>query len=1011
MRHSCMFHLVFDIATRMLIFCVAACVVSSCTDDTFDKYQQGKLLSFTVNVPENWTNGSVRAAADININKLSESGGLQPLYLVTEISEVAVDKAASDVVTRGMPVESVSDFYKSFGLSAICYTGEWPAEIEENQWTTNFAHNLKVSNIGGNWASEKKLDWTGSGNIKFFAYSPHADTEEFKGSIIHSGPSEKGAPVLTYTVPEDIIRQPDLMTATTSCKGNQGGDVALTFSHVLTAITIKTGKDMLAGEITKVSLSGVYGKGVYSFETGGWTIAKDEKTTGFSITKKVELPGEEKRNDIYTPSGTSVVDGELTFMMIPQTLPKEAKLIIHFTDSLTMKSRTLTASLGDKIWPKGKKVIYSISSTGIVMTPVIDLKINRDSVWVNGKEPETAQQNAYLPVSGYLHDVEIAASMQVTQEGADTETLELPYKIQYKIEGGGWMDKANSWIPENASKATSVSPGSFIKGAIRLPAQKVFDDLRAKLNTNEANGSKTDYYDLVANNPLEQESANCYIVDKPGYYKFPAYYGNTYPNRGTEEAYKYKGSVPDKSLEEYLLMDFVGHDDNPIPSPQIPNIHDAVLVWQDSPDLVTDIEYNETGWINFCVPEAAFNQGNAVIAVRNVQGDILWSWHIWATYYGSMELQISEAVNEHGKHFNFLPCNLGYCDPHGSDSERKTYIRFVATMPDATERVVTKFNNLEGAPTPDEEGVFTFIQPEIIESIAGDNPYYQWGRKDPMLPGVYNATIRANEPIGSDHDLLLPVTKYKEELDMENKVFYSTEAYRFTASESGRSIGESIRTPHHFFMHKRPKDDKPEDDNYLRRHWHNGESRPGRVTSYKKKTIMNFWNSQLDKNGIEAQAGEPNNRYVFKTIYDPSPAGYKVPPPAAFSKFTDKLGKHDTIGSATAGGYRIEPKFGRGGITIGWDVTDKGGHKFFFPATGLRDMGIEHREVSYGTWPAHSKLTFIASSGFKKTDASSSCLLFSLDNRDAFIQKPIGAIYGTNNAYGFTLRPIQDKQK
>ena len=74
-------------------------------------------------------------------------------------------------------------------------------------------------------------------------------------------------------------------------------------------------------------------------------------------------------------------------------------------------------------------------------------------------------------------------------------------------------------------------------------------------------------------------------------------------------------------------------------------------------------------------------------------------------------------------------------------------------------------------------------------------------------------------------------------------------------------------------------------------------------------------------------------------------------------------------------------------------------------------MGIEHREVNYGTWPAHSKLTFIASSGFKKTDASSSCLLFSLDNRDAFIQKPIGAIYGTNNAYGFTLRPIQDKQK
>lgn len=532
--------------------------------------------------------------------------------------------------------------------------------------------------------------------------------------------------------------------------------------------------------------------------------------------------------------------------------------------------------------------------------------------------------------------------------------------------------------------------------------------MRAKLNTNETNGSKTDYYDLVANNPLEQESANCYIVDKPGYYKFPACYGNTYPNGGTE-AYKYEGSVPDKSMEEYLLMEFVGHDDNPIQPQGIPNIHDAVLVWQDSPDLVTDIKYNEEGWVYFCVPEAAFNQGNAVIAVRNDKGEILWSWHIWATYYGSKESQISEAVNEYNKHFYFLPCNLGYCDPHGGNSERKTYIRFVATMPDGTKRTVTKFNKLEGAPTPDAEGIFTFVQPEIIESIAGDNPYYQWGRKDPMLPGVYNATIRANAPIGSDH---LSVDKYKEELDMENKVFYSTEAYRFTASESGRSIGESIRTPHHFFMHKRPTDATAEDDNYLRRHWHNGESRPGRVTSYKKKTIMNFWNSQLDENAIEAKADDPNNRYVFKTIYDPSPAGYKVPPPAAFSKFTDKLGNHDAIGTVEGGGgYIIEPKSGEGGITIGWYVTDKGGHRFFFPATGLRDMGISDREVSYGTWPAHSKLTFIASSGFKKSDASSSCLLFSLDYRVAFIQKPIGAIYGTNNAYGFTLRPILDKQK
>lgn len=26
--------------------------------------------------------------------------------------------------------------------------------------------------------------------------------------------------------------------------------------------------------------------------------------------------------------------------------------------------------------------------------------------------------------------------------------------------------------------------------------------------------------------------------------------------------------------------------------------------------------------------------------------------------------------------------------------------------------------------------------------MAGDNTYYQWGRKEPMLPGIYNKEVR-----------------------------------------------------------------------------------------------------------------------------------------------------------------------------------------------------------------------------------------------------------------------------
>ncbi len=51
----------------------------------------------------------------------------------------------------------------------------------------------------------------------------------------------------------------------------------------------------------------------------------------------------------------------------------------------------------------------------------------------------------------------------------------------------------------------------------------------------------------------------------------------------------------------------------------------AELLWQDSPALLSDIRL-EQGRVHFSVGE---QQGNAVVAVRDGSGKILWSWHIW----------------------------------------------------------------------------------------------------------------------------------------------------------------------------------------------------------------------------------------------------------------------------------------------------------------------------------------------------------------------------------------------
>ncbi|WP_290091708.1 fimbrillin family protein [uncultured Bacteroides sp.] len=1004
---------------------------------------------------------------------MTRSDGGKPLYLVTEISEAAADTAASGVISRGTPVDT-RNFPDTFGLFAFGIGG---ASWTEGGTEKTSYENMEVKKgTNGVWMpqTETLWQWPGKGQIDFYAYSPrigesspvlppaeepadggdeNAPAGEQELSFSYSV-GEDNKPVLAYTVPSDVTKQIDLMTARVDCAGDGSESAHLTFSHALTAVTIKTGAEMLKGTIKSVTISGVYGEGTYQIGADGWTIPQKAEKRKFVVTlgndSKPDATNEEPDTDtgkgsgMYQDKDTPIVEDEYTFMMIPQTLPEGATLTVVFTDEFSQTEWILTADLKDQKWPMGKMVTYSINSTGIVVKPVVTLTVNRDGLWPNGglKELENtqtidgglygdemteAEKDAYLPVSGYLRGVEMSAFVQMAQADKQTVKLPLTCTIEYSTDKKDWSsqlkDSKPVWTPVS-SEASRSEPDEVKKGAIRLPAQEVFNDTREKLlGITPVESSEDNYYDLVENNPFQKESANCYMVHTPGYYKFPAAYGNTYRNytdANIERAYKYQGRLNEEGvLGDYVLQHFVGYDDEPInvtDKSTIPDIDNAVIIWQDSPDLVTDVYLKKDGWVHFRILEETINQGNAVIAVRNSNGTILWSWHIWVThhYWTESHTQMSSAKNEEGQNFLFAPCNLGYCDPHDGNPKRSVYMRLTATMPGMTEPEVLKTVKVEGMPAPDKDGIFEFAQPKIVASIAGDNTYYQWGRKDPMLPGVYDETIRTQTPgkIEVTYSEQTKTIDYTGQLDMENKMFYSIPDYKFTSRETSQSIGESIQYPYCFFIHKRPAtnttDDKNhKDDNYKRRHWHNGENIDNRHTSYKQKTIMNFWNSQLDKSGTKESIEAPNQMYVRKTIYDPAPAGYKIPPPTAFSGFFEITNNKIDIASA-----EFEDS-----SNTGWYIIDKEKRtKFFFPSTGVRDMGLYQRESAYGTWPAHSRLTFIATSGFQGgiDDDGSSCMLFSIDGRP----NPnttngingVNALYGTNNAYGFTLRPVRDHQ-
>ncbi|MCE2616165.1 fibrobacter succinogenes major paralogous domain-containing protein [Phocaeicola oris] len=104
-------------------------------------------------------------------------------------------------------------------------------------------------------------------------------------------------------------------------------------------------------------------------------------------------------------------------------------------------------------------------------------------------------------------------------------------------------------------------------------------------------------------------TANCYMVNAPGNYKFNATIkgnGGIDPLTGTT-ATRIKGIADVKVLWELKEQGrAIKHN-----------------------GTAYDIRY-ENGYVYFSTPDT-FKEGNALIAVTDAEGKILWSWHIWAT--------------------------------------------------------------------------------------------------------------------------------------------------------------------------------------------------------------------------------------------------------------------------------------------------------------------------------------------------------------------------------------------
>lgn len=429
-----------------------------------------------------------------------------------------------------------------------------------------------------------------------------------------------------------------------------------------------------------------------------------------------------------------------------------------------------------------------------------------------------------------------------------TERKAQPYKIEYRDAGcTEFSDTCPAWL--NAFSKTDKGNGihelkiNYANPYISVP---INDTIRQR-------PAKSGIYDLsTKGGSTSMNTANCYIVDSKGTYQFPLVYGNAIVDGDANEAsYKYQGGG---NTSNYLKT-FLNYKNQAIKSPYIlkdiygtsvPANLTPSIVWQDEKDLVTNIAYipGDPGYIKFEVNNP--KEGNAVIALKDPDNTIMWSWHIWVTAMDlTKTLTLTNAKAYGGsRQYEIMPVNLGWCSggtPVRYYERHECEVKFT--------QLINKGGDSE------EEGlsrIVRIVQEPHIALPCGNNPYYQHGRKDPFVAsGGANNTNKQWYDASGLSSTSAPQTITDPAPENDPKRIKTNEATALLI----RNPDKWQNCPH-----------KENNDTAIA-----GDYVP------EDNIFFNLWdNSCWD-----------DNDDVVKTVYDPCPVGYHVSSIYTFSGFTD----------------------------------------------------------------------------------------------------------------------------
>ncbi len=429
-------------------------------------------------------------------------------------------------------------------------------------------------------------------------------------------------------------------------------------------------------------------------------------------------------------------------------------------------------------------------------------------------------------------------------------------------------DNGDAWLilymPENirgeiadADKATSQN---IPENALNVHIRAKYDGMDYNFIVYPGENSKNNFnvrrncvyrvsVDVSTSRDQHNPSSNCFIVKPHGKLSFEPY------NRVE------KGGG-------YSIGDYLNPDED---SKRIDKVE---IVWQ-TKDCIGDntngdlvkFTLDEADPVNSKITVFTGEEGNALIAARNPSGKIVWSWHIWVTsnepdnyanayvfttYRWDSGRIYHDAPRVPG--YGVMPCNLGALAFRSDDD--MTEKRIVGVFnPDYID--VPVYSLKQGTRFPDSQ-IRTF------------GMMYQWGRKDPFPPMTHSTgTEDANGTL--DYENKYTDTHYANDNETEvSKTDKTSDSYLFHSTGSEKDVPFSIQNPTVYII---------------------GSTMTSNSGNWCSPNDNKLWGGLDPSNSGLTKLNVGNDIYIYdnygeKSIFDPCPKGWRVPPGDLWMSFT-----------------------------------------------------------------------------------------------------------------------------